>query len=70
MSIENNKYHKLKYTTTEIEILISEFIGDIDYYEDFRLYIGEKERAKAYKKYEYALRWLDEAMRYYAYVRD
>ena len=70
MSIENNKYYKLKYTTHEIEIEIIKFIEDIDYYEDFRLYISVEKRKKAYKKYVIANKYLDEAMRYYAYVRD
>ena len=70
MSIENNKYYKLKYTTYEIELEIIKFIEDIDYYEDFRLYISVEKRKKAYKKYVRANKYLDEAMRYYAYVRD
>lgn len=70
MNIENNKYFKLKYTTYEIELEIIKFIEDIDYYEDFRLYIGEVERKVAYGKYAIAIKYLDEAMRYYAYVRD
>ena len=70
MSIENNKYYKLKYTTYEIELEIIKFIEDIDYYEDFRLYISVEKRKKAYKKYVIASEYLDEAMRYYAYVRD
>lgn len=70
MSIENNKYYKLKYTTYEIELEIIKFIEDIDYYEDFRLYISVEKRKKAYKKYVIANKYLDEAMRYYAYVRD
>ena len=70
MSIENNKYYKLKYTTYEIELEIIKFIEDIDYYEDFRLYISVEKRKKAYKKYVIASKYLDEAMRYYAYVRD
>lgn len=70
MSIENNKYYKLKYTTYEIELEIIKFIEDIDYYEDFRLYISEEERKIAHMRSVVANKYLDEAMRYYAYVRD
>lgn len=60
----------MKYTTKDIELEIIQCIEDIDYYEDFRLYISPEERRVAYDKYIIGSQNLDEAMRYYAYVRD
>lgn len=70
MSIEKNYYYIHKYTEVEVEIEIGELIEAIDYYEDNRLlFENEEVRLKAYKEYARATKLLDEAMRYYAYLR-